>query len=91
MTRDHGSGSKQHDGRCKDPGAEREVEQEPIDEHWCDSDGGRAGLDPEYRDRPQAERKDRGQEEEHDAEDMHRAVPRVPVIFDVVGKLPPKI
>ena len=32
-----------------------------------------------------------GQEQEHDAEDMHRAVPGVAMIFDVIRKLPPKI
>jgi hypothetical protein len=50
-----------------------------------------AGLYPEYRDGPQAERKDGGQEQEYDAEDMHHAVPGVTMIFNVIGKLPPKI
>jgi hypothetical protein len=90
MTNDHGSARKQYYRSRKDRGSEREVEQEPVDEHRYDSDGRRAGLEPEYGDGPQAERENGGQEQEHDAEDMHRAIPGVTMIFNVIRKLPPK-
>ena len=91
MTNDHGSGREQHDRSPKDRGSECEVEQEPIDQHRHDSDGCRAGLDSEYGDGPQAERENGGQEQEHDAEDMHRAIPGITMIFNVIRKLPLKI
>jgi hypothetical protein len=31
------------------------------------------------------------QEQEHDAEDMHRAIPGITMVLNVIRKLPPKI
>jgi hypothetical protein len=50
----------QHDRSSKDRGSKREVEQEPVDEDRYDSDGRRAGLDPQYGDGTQAKRKNGG-------------------------------
>ena len=46
---------------------------------------------PNSGDGPQAERKNGGLEQEHDAEDMHCAIPGITVVLDVIRKLPPKI
>jgi len=63
MTNDHASGWKQYNRGPYDRGPKREIEQEPIDEHRYNSDGRHAGLDPEYGDGPQAERKNGSQEQ----------------------------
>jgi hypothetical protein len=42
-------------------------------------------------DGPRTEGENRGEEQKYDANYVHRAIPGITVIFDVIRKLPPEI
>src|SRR5207302_7100828 len=81
----------QHDSGAKDRGSKGSVEHEPVDQHGHNRDGCRAGLDTECGDGPRTEGENRGEEQKYDAKHVHRAIPGITVIFDVIRKLPPEI
>ena len=66
---------KQCDRRSEDSRSKCNVEQEPIKHHRDHSDGRCAGFNSEHGNGPETERENGCQEQEQDAEYMHRAIP----------------
>src|SRR5262245_66625094 len=90
MARDCRARKQQEPGCGGDRQTNRDVKQDPVDQHRGGQENTDIELNAKYCDGPQAEWKNRPQKQNHDADHVQGAVHRVAMVFHVVRKLTPK-
>src|SRR3954465_5676859 len=87
MIDDHHRGREQGNRSGQDGGSNTGVEQQPVDQHRDDNQRRSGDIPTKCVNGPQAQWQNRSQKQEHDTNDVHRAISSITVIINVVGKL----
>src|SRR6266851_2659419 len=90
MARDNCCSDKQENSSADECQAKGSIEHDPVDQHGQNHERRHIALKTKNCDGPQAQGKNRRQEQKYDADNVHGTVARIAMIFHVVRKLAPK-